>query len=97
LEVLFTPSARIHFLDAVGAIQKYDQGAAKKFRENVGVALKRLGRFPKSGTAIAEFPDLPYREIYVKPYRFFYRTQKDVVWVVAVWYGTQVPSTPGEL
>ncbi len=97
MDVLFTPSARLHFLNAIEAIQRHNPSAARTFRQNAGAALKRLVQFPNSGTAIAEFPELPYRELYVKPYRFFYRVQDDAVWVVAVWYGTQVPGTPAGL
>ena len=32
-----------------------------------------------------EFPELPYREVYIKPYRFFYRIREDKVWMVALW------------
>lgn len=41
-----------------------------------------------------EFPDLPYREIIVSPYRFFYRIKDATVWVVEVWYGAQPPAEP---
>lgn len=94
MDVRFTPSARIQFLRAIETIQRNNQTAARKFRHRSGTALKRLSRFPNSGAAVAEFPDLPYREVYVKPYRFFYRVQKDVVWVVADWHGAQLPDDP---
>ena len=92
--VLFTPSARVQFLEAVETIQRNDRVAARKFRRQAGTALKRLARFPNSGAAVAEFPDLPYREVYIKPYRFFYRMRDDVVWVVAVWHGAQMLDDP---
>jgi hypothetical protein len=37
---------------------------------------------------------LPYREVMVSPYRFFYRLKGKVVWVVAVWHGAQLPDAP---
>ena len=43
---------------------------------------------------VPEFPDLPYREVIVRPYRFFYRVNDPVVWVVAVWHGAQLPEDP---
>jgi plasmid stabilization system protein ParE len=79
----------------IEAIRRHNRSAALKFRRRAETTLKRLSRFPNSGAAIAEFPDLPYREVYVKPYRFFYRVREDTVWVVAVWHGTQLPDEPG--
>ena len=58
--------------------------------ESTGVA----GR-PESGRSIPEFPDLPHREVIVRPYRFFYRVVGKTVWVVAVWHGAQLPASPG--
>jgi toxin ParE1/3/4 len=43
---------------------------------------------------VPEFPGLPYREVIVKPYRFFYRPLADTAWIVAVWHGAQRPERP---
>jgi plasmid stabilization system protein ParE len=67
---------------------------ARKFRERAGRSLRRLERFPGSGAVVAEFPDLPYREVYVAPYRFFYRVQGETAWIVAVWHGARLPKEP---
>jgi plasmid stabilization system protein ParE len=40
---------------------------------------------------LPEFPDTHYREVIVAPYRFFYRVKDNVVWIVAVWHGAQIP------
>jgi len=56
--------------------------------------LKRLLEYPDSGGSIPEFPELPYRELIVPPYRFFYRVKDDIVWIVAVWHGAQLPEEP---
>ncbi len=89
--VQFTPSARGQFLAAIAFIRRDKPSAAKAFREKVAQKLRRLESFPESGRRIPEFPDLPYREVIVRPYRFFYRTSGDTVWVVAVWHGAQLP------
>jgi len=94
LIVQFTPSARSQFLEGVGHIARDDPDAAKGFRRKAESKLRRLARFPKSGRPIPEFPDLPHREIVVPPYRFFYRVQGQVVWVVAVWNGARLPRQP---
>jgi plasmid stabilization system protein ParE len=57
-------------------------------------ALRNLIRFPESGRAIPESPDLGFREVLVGKYRFFYRLQGDAVWVVGVWHDAQIPDEP---
>lgn len=94
MRVRFTPSAREQFLGAVAYIRRDKPSAAKAFRGRSERALRRLERFPQSGRAIPEFPDLPYREVVVAPYRFFYRVEGATAWIVAVWHGTQLPDQP---
>jgi toxin ParE1/3/4 len=94
VEVFFTPSARVQFLSAVETIRRNNRAAARRFQQQTGRALKRLSRLPQSGTVVIEFPELPYREVYVKPYRFFYRVREDRVWIVALWHGAQIPDEP---
>jgi plasmid stabilization system protein ParE len=94
VDVVFTPSARLQFLHAIQTIQRHNRTAARKFHRRAATALKRLIRFPDSGAAITEFPGLPHREVYVKPYRFFHRVQGDRIWIVAVWHGAQIPEEP---
>lgn len=92
--VQFTPSARDQFLSALSYIRKDKPSAAVNFRNRAEKAIRRLEDFPESGRLIPEFPDLPYREVIVSPYRFFYKCKNDVVWIVAVWHGAQLPKEP---
>jgi plasmid stabilization system protein ParE len=94
VKVSFTPTAKLQFLTAVDGIRRHNGEAARRFRQEAGKALKRLARFPRSGAVINEFPELPYREVYIRPYRFFYRLEGDTVWVVALWHGAQIPDEP---
>jgi toxin ParE1/3/4 len=96
VKVRFTPTARQQLLNAVGYILKDDPGAALAFRRKTARVLKRLERFPESGRLLPEFPDLPFREVLVNPYRFFYTVRGKVVWVVAVWHGAQLPQPPAD-
>ena len=57
-------------------------------------ALARLQDFPESGRTLPEFPDIHYREVIVPTYRFFYRIKEDVIWIVALWHGAQLPGSP---
>jgi plasmid stabilization system protein ParE len=94
LRVLFTPFGRAQFLAAVAYIQRENPRAASEFREKAGKNLSRLRKFPRSGRTLPEFPDLPFREVIVAPYRFFYRVKDKTVWIVAVWHGAQLPQRP---
>lgn len=71
MKVQFAPSARAQFLSALSYIRKDKPSAAVSFRNRAEKILRRLEDFPESGRIIPEFPDLPYREVIVSPYRFF--------------------------
>ena len=92
--VVFTPSARVQFLAAIKTIRRNNETAARRFRQTAEKTLRRLSRFPNSGAGILEFPELPYRETYIKPYRFFYRVREDNVWIVAIWHAAQLADKP---
>ena len=91
MEIKFTPTARGMFLDGLLHIQKEDPVAARRFKEKAEKSLRRLIDFPQSGKRIREFPDLPFREVIISPYRFFYRVNNEIVWIVAVWHSAQIP------
>ena len=84
MKVRFTPSGRADFLRVVSFIRRDDRAAALVFCTPA-----------ESGRLIPEFPDLPYREVIVPPFRFFYRIEGNTVWIVAVWHGAQAPQNPG--
>jgi plasmid stabilization system protein ParE len=94
MKVQFTPSARSQFLSALSYIRRDKPSAAVNFRNRTEEILRRLENFPESGRIIPEFPELPYREVIISPYRFFYKIKADVVWIVAVWHGAQLPNEP---
>lgn len=94
MKVRFTPSARTQFLSALAYIRQDKPSAAISFRDRTEKILRRLEDFPESGRIIPEFPELPYREVIISPYRFFYKIKADVVWIVAVWHGAQLPREP---
>ena len=92
--VLFTPAARAQFLAALAYIAADDPAAARALRERAEESLSRLSDFPESGRVLPEFPDLPFREVVVSPYRFFYRVKYYAVCVVAAWHSAQLPGEP---
>jgi toxin ParE1/3/4 len=94
VKVLFTPAARKEFLAALAYIREDNPPAANRFRERAEQVLSRLAQFPESGRVIPEFPELPYREVVISPYRFFYRHVGESIWIVAVWHGAQLLKEP---
>ena len=94
MKVQFTPSARNQFLSALAHIRKDKPSAAVNFRQKAEKILRRLEELPESGRIIPEFPELPYREVIVSPYRFFYKVKGSIIWIIAVWHGAQLPKEP---
>jgi toxin ParE1/3/4 len=94
LRILFTPTARLQFFEALEYIRRDNPPAAADFRQKTEKSLSRLKRYPESGRFLPEFPDLQFREVIVPPYRFFYKIKEDAVWIVAVWHGAQLPKEP---
>lgn len=95
--VLFTPTAREQFLAALTYITAADPAAARRLRDRAEESLSRLADYPESGRVLPEFPYLPFREVVVSPYRFFYRVKDDVVWIVAAWHSAQIPGNPDDV
>jgi toxin ParE1/3/4 len=90
----FTPAGSEQFLAAVRYIAEHRPAAARRFIQKAERSLRRLGRYPASGRRIPEFLELPYREVVLPPYRFFYRPQGTTIWIVAVWHDAQLPEPP---
>ena len=79
MRVRFTPAGRTQFLEAAAYIRRENPTAADRFRAQAEEILRRLQSFPHSGRTVPEFPELPYREVIIRPYRFFYRVRDPVV------------------
>ncbi|HXW16053.1 MAG TPA: type II toxin-antitoxin system RelE/ParE family toxin [Terriglobia bacterium] len=97
MKLRFTSSGRTQFLQAVSYIMEDNPEAALRFRKKSERVLRRLTRCPESGRLIPEFPDLPFREVVVPPYRFFHRCEDRTVWVISCWHGAQLPKKPMEV
>lgn len=94
LRVRFTPAADAEFLAVIAYIGADSPSAAVAFKDKALHTLSRLGDFPESGRTVPEYPALPFREVIVAPYRFFYQVRVDAVWIVAVWHGAQLANPP---
>jgi plasmid stabilization system protein ParE len=84
----------LQFLNALEYVRRDNPAAAINLRERAEMNLRRLEQFPESGRVIPEFPELPYREVLVTPFRFFYRVKGKTVWIAAVWHEAQLPEEP---
>ena len=84
MKVRFTPTARAQFLSALAYIRLDKPYVATSFRQHSETVLRKIEDFPESGRIIPEFPELPYRDVIMSPYRFFYKIKGHVVWIVAV-------------
>jgi toxin ParE1/3/4 len=94
MTVRFTKGARSQFLSALRYIKADKPDAAERFRKKSEQSLDRLKDYSDSGRQIPEFPNIPYREVVVAPYRYFYRVEGDTILIVAVWHAAQVPKKP---
>ncbi|MGA7306118.1 MAG: type II toxin-antitoxin system RelE/ParE family toxin [Rhodothermales bacterium] len=92
--VRFARTAERHFLEAIDFVRQENRRAAVSFRDRAPKSLDRLQDFPESGRRLPEFSDLPYREVVVPPYRFFYRIKENTVWIVDVWHDAQLAEAP---
>ncbi|WP_407057128.1 type II toxin-antitoxin system RelE/ParE family toxin [Desulfobacter postgatei] len=50
-------------------MRKDKPSAAINFRNRAEKILRTLEDFPESGRIVTEFPELPYREVIISPYR----------------------------
>jgi toxin ParE1/3/4 len=96
VKLRFTPSAKTELLSAAKYINNDNPDAAINFLKKTDELLKRLEKHPLSGRIIPEYPELPYRELLVLPYRFFYSVQNQTIWIVAVWHTAQLPKEPNK-
>jgi len=94
LLVRFTPAADAELLAVIAHIGADSPSAAVAFRDKALHTLSRLRDFPDSGRTLPEFPALPFREVIVAPYGFFYQVKGNTVWIVAVWHGAQLVGRP---
>lgn len=91
MQVRFTPQADRQYLGALAYLRSKNPAGALTVMRRAEAVLAQLREAPHSGHAVPEYPDLPYRELPVPPYRFFYRMVDDTVWIVAVWHARQLP------
>jgi toxin ParE1/3/4 len=94
MDIRFTRTARSQFNKALRFIARDNPSAAKNFRTKASKTLERVLEYPESGRALPEFSNIPYQEIIVAPYRFFYRIEENTIMIVGVWHSAELPAEP---
>ena len=97
MKVRFTPMGRAQFLAALDYIRADNPRRRWPCASKAAAVSLPTGRLSRLWDSLPEFPELPFRETIVAPYRFFYRVKTDTVWIVAVWHGAQLPDEPDDL
>ncbi len=90
----FAEPAQVAYAAAIRYLVEHNLFAAERFVEEVDAAIERVCRFPESGSVIREDPEGSFRQVVVKPYRFIYRIEGDVVLIVAVLHSAQQTTRP---
>ena len=87
MRLVFAPSARREFADAVGYVAQDNPLAARKLNETIQAAIARILAFPKLGT--------PFRRgerrlpVAGAPYLIVYRATRETVVILRVWHGAR--------
>lgn len=85
MNIVFTPAARGQLRTALVALGRRDRAAAQGLRDEVASAFGDPAAWVARGAALPEFADLPFREVRMGSYRFFFRTETETVWIAGVW------------
>lgn len=76
---------------------RYGSAAAERFLAEFNRGMRRVQRFPLSGSRLPENPDCEMRQIIVwKNYRVFYFVEpaRGAIWVLNIWHTAQVATVP---
>ncbi len=94
-EVRWTPQAADDLEAITDFIAADSPHYASLFAINVLAAVERLADFPKSGRTVPEFDDPGIREVLFRGYRIVYRTEDELVEILAVYHGARLLDSSG--
>src|SRR3989338_6774405 len=90
VEVVWTDAAADDFKEILSYICQHSGRYAVILRDRVGESLSSLSRFPKMGRILPEFPQSPYREVFVLDFRIVYRPENlSKLFIVSMTYARQ--------
>jgi len=84
-ELLFTDAARWQLRSAIETLRRSGAPVARAFVADVAARLRNPTALGREARPLAEWPDLPFREIRIDGYRFFVVEKDGTRWIAGVW------------
>jgi len=85
MKVLLTGSGCRQLRTAIETIHSRDRDRARRFRAETESLLTTPDEIDRRGAPLPEFADLPFREVRIDNYRFFFRAEGNTLWLAGVW------------
>lgn len=90
MKIIWSPRALKRVREIASYISYDKPGAAQNWIDSIFNAVKRLGRFPKSGRLVPEIDRPNIREMILGSYRIVYRIEKKRISILTVRHGRQI-------
>ncbi len=84
-ETYVTEGARGQLRAALLAAARRDPNEARELLKGVEEALRSTDLLDTEGHPLADFPQLPFREIRIGEHRLFFRCEQKTVWITGLW------------
>jgi addiction module RelE/StbE family toxin len=95
VRIVWSDRALADLREIAAYIREQSPGSARRVRQQIRDATRRLARFPLSGRVVPELHAGGYREVIVREDRIIYRVTADDVRIVTVVHGKRdLPSLP---
>jgi toxin ParE1/3/4 len=89
-QVIWTPKALDDFESLLNYIAQDAPAAAHRFAQRVVARVEMLVDWPLMGSYIAEDTSRTYREVLQGSFRIIYRTDAQVVYIVAIYHAARL-------
>lgn len=91
--VIWAPKALADLEALLDYIGRDAPASAGRFGEKILARVESLSEFPDSGSYVPEDETQTYREVFQGSYRIIFRTEKNLVFIVAVHHGARLLRT----
>jgi len=85
MKIVLTDSGRRQLCTAVETIHRRDRDRARQFRAKIECLLTAPDEIDQRAAPLPEFADVPFREVHIDDYRFFFRSEGNTLWLAGVW------------
>jgi addiction module RelE/StbE family toxin len=89
VKIRWSKGAKADLLRIFGYIAQDDPAAARRMKERMQAAVRRLREHPAIGRVVPEFGDPDVRERIVPPYRIIYLVRGEIT-ILAIYHGRQL-------